>query len=42
MERSVSEQSDTEAREKERQELLEANDERGRYIALKRAPPCTG
>ena len=35
MERSVSEQSDTEAREKERQELLEANDERGRYIALK-------
>ena len=34
-ERSVSEQASLAAREKERQELLEANDERGRYIALK-------
>ena len=34
-ERSVSERADTAARKKERQELLEANDERGRYIALK-------
>ena len=34
-ERSVSEKADIAAREKERQERLEATDERGRYIALK-------